>query len=85
MPVITETLTSKPVLSNTLARHRCTKASVGCDAARAKGLELIVDVDESVPDLHEMNRTPSTPLAHLPYDKLCPGAAVLDKLQAEYR
>ena len=45
----------------------------------------ILYADESVPDMHEMNRTPSTPLAHLPYEKLCPGSAVLDKLQAEYR
>jgi 2-oxoglutarate ferredoxin oxidoreductase subunit beta len=45
----------------------------------------ILYADESVQDLHEMNRTSSTPLAHLPYEKLCPGAAVLDALQADYR
>jgi len=45
----------------------------------------ILYADESVQDMHEMNRTPATPLAHIPYEKLCPGSAVLDKLQAEYR
>jgi len=30
-----------------------------------------------------MNRTSSTPLAHLPYEKLCPGSAVLDAMQAD--
>jgi 2-oxoglutarate ferredoxin oxidoreductase subunit beta len=45
----------------------------------------ILYADESVADMHEMNRTSSTPLAHLPYDKLCPGSAVLESLQAQYR
>ena len=42
-------------------------------------------VDETVNDLHEMNRTPETPLSRLPYEKLCPGAAALDKLQTKFR
>jgi 2-oxoglutarate ferredoxin oxidoreductase subunit beta len=41
-------------------------------------------VDESVPDLHEANQTSETPLACLPYEKLCPGAAELDRLQQEF-
>jgi 2-oxoglutarate ferredoxin oxidoreductase subunit beta len=45
----------------------------------------ILYADESVPDMHEMSNTSSTPLAHLPYEKLCPGAAVLEKLQNQYR
>jgi 2-oxoglutarate ferredoxin oxidoreductase subunit beta len=45
----------------------------------------ILYADESVPDMHEMNRTSSTPLAQLPYEKLCPGSAVLESLQAQYR
>src|SRR5579872_5255913 len=45
----------------------------------------ILYADESVQDMHEMNKTSSTPLAHLPYEKLCPGSAVLDSLQAQYR
>src|SRR5271165_2720846 len=42
-------------------------------------------VDESVPDLHEMNATPDTPLTRIPYQKLCPGSAALDKLQDQFR
>jgi 2-oxoglutarate/2-oxoacid ferredoxin oxidoreductase subunit beta len=42
-------------------------------------------VDESVPDLHEMNQTPETPLVDIPFGSLCPGADALDVLQEEYR
>ena len=42
-------------------------------------------VDETAPDLHELNNTSETPLAQLPYEKLCPGKVALDELQAEFR
>jgi 2-oxoglutarate/2-oxoacid ferredoxin oxidoreductase subunit beta len=42
-------------------------------------------VDESVPDLHEMNRTPATSLSRVPQEKLCPGAAALNELQEDFR
>jgi 2-oxoglutarate ferredoxin oxidoreductase subunit beta len=42
-------------------------------------------VQESAPDLHEANNTSETPLARVPYEKLCPGSAALEKLQAEFR
>jgi 2-oxoglutarate ferredoxin oxidoreductase subunit beta len=42
-------------------------------------------VDESVADLHEMNRTPAAALSRLPQEKLCPGAAALDELQEDFR
>jgi 2-oxoglutarate ferredoxin oxidoreductase subunit beta len=42
-------------------------------------------VDESVAEMHEMNRTPATPLSRLPQEKLCPGAAALHELQEEFR
>ena len=42
-------------------------------------------VDESVADMHEMNRTPATPLSRLPQEKLCPGAAALHELQEDFR
>jgi 2-oxoglutarate ferredoxin oxidoreductase subunit beta len=45
----------------------------------------VLFVDESVSDMHEMNNTPDEPLATLAYEKLCPGAAELDKLQSEFR
>lgn len=42
-------------------------------------------VDESVPDLHELNQTPDESLNSVPYGKLCPGSAALDELMEEYR
>ncbi len=42
-------------------------------------------VDESVADMHEMNRTPATPLSQLPPEKLCPGADALRELQEDFR
>jgi len=42
-------------------------------------------VDESVADLHEMNRTPATSLSRVPQEKLCPGAAALNELQEDFR
>ncbi len=42
-------------------------------------------VDETVSDLHEMNQTPDIPLSTFPYEKLCPGAAELEKMQEEFR
>jgi 2-oxoglutarate ferredoxin oxidoreductase subunit beta len=42
-------------------------------------------VDESVADMHEMNRTPATPLSQLSQEKLCPGAAALHELQEDFR
>jgi hypothetical protein len=35
--------------------------------------------------LHEANRTSGIPLSRLPFEKLCPGAAALSKLQEEFR
>jgi 2-oxoglutarate ferredoxin oxidoreductase subunit beta len=45
----------------------------------------ILFADESVPDLHETNRTPETALVDLPYEKLCPGSSALEQLQQEFR
>jgi len=42
-------------------------------------------VDENLPDVHEQNHSSSVPMARLPYEKLCPGAQELSKLQDEYR
>ena len=36
-------------------------------------------------DVHEQNNTVGTPLAHVPYDQLCPGSAELEKLQRGFR
>jgi 2-oxoglutarate/2-oxoacid ferredoxin oxidoreductase subunit beta len=45
----------------------------------------VLFADESVPGMHEMNRTPQTALVDLPYETLCPGAAQLERLQEEFR
>ena len=42
-------------------------------------------VDESVADLHEMNRTPAEALSRVPQEKLCPGAVALNELQEDFR
>src|SRR5580693_744714 len=42
-------------------------------------------VDENVPDLHEMNATTDVALTKVPYEKLCPGVAALDKFQEDFR
>jgi hypothetical protein len=35
--------------------------------------------------MHELNATTDEPLATLPFEKLCPGSAALEKLQAAFR
>jgi 2-oxoglutarate ferredoxin oxidoreductase subunit beta len=55
---------------------------------KARGDEVatgIFFVDENVPDLHDAGRTPQMPLARLPYEKLCPGAVELARLQEDFR
>ena len=42
-------------------------------------------IDPAAPDLHQIHRTSETPLARLPFEKLCPGRAALDDLQNEFR
>ncbi len=42
-------------------------------------------LDETVGDLHEINNTSEIPLSRMPYEKLCPGAAELDRLQEEFQ
>jgi 2-oxoglutarate ferredoxin oxidoreductase subunit beta len=42
-------------------------------------------VDESLAEMHELNNTSSTPLVDLPYDKVCPGNDMLQKIQARYK
>jgi 2-oxoglutarate ferredoxin oxidoreductase subunit beta len=42
-------------------------------------------INESVPNVHELNETTDIPLSRVPYEKLCPGAAELDRLQAEFQ
>ncbi len=42
-------------------------------------------IDESAPEMHQLNDTTETPLAQVPFEKLCPGSATLEKLQKAFR
>jgi 2-oxoglutarate ferredoxin oxidoreductase subunit beta len=42
-------------------------------------------LDESVPDMHEMNNTSDTPLVQIPFESLCPGSGALEKLMEDFR
>ena len=42
-------------------------------------------VDPSSRDMHDLLKTPETPLIDIPFEQLCPGAAALDSLMARYR
>ena len=42
-------------------------------------------IDENGRDMHDVLRTPETPLVDLPFESLCPGKAALDKLMDRYR
>lgn len=42
-------------------------------------------IDNSVGDVHDWNATPDQALTQIPYEKLCPGSAVLEQLQDDYR
>jgi len=42
-------------------------------------------IDQSVPEMHELNDTTDTPLTQVPFEKLCPGSAILDKIQEAFR
>ena len=42
-------------------------------------------LDESVPDMHEMNNTSDMPLVQIPFESLCPGSSALEKLMEDFR
>jgi 2-oxoglutarate/2-oxoacid ferredoxin oxidoreductase subunit beta len=42
-------------------------------------------LDEKSAEMHEMNATTDIPLSQVPFEKLCPGSAALDRLQEEFR
>ena len=45
----------------------------------------ILFVDKQASDMHDTNKTTAVPLSQVPFDKLCPGRAVLDEIQSEFR
>ena len=42
-------------------------------------------IDETASEMHALNGTTETPLSQVPYEKLCPGNAALEKLQNAFR
>jgi 2-oxoglutarate ferredoxin oxidoreductase subunit beta len=42
-------------------------------------------MDESIPDMHEMNDTTDVPLIQIPFESLCPGSGALEKLMEDFR
>jgi 2-oxoglutarate ferredoxin oxidoreductase subunit beta len=42
-------------------------------------------LDTTAPDMHALSATVDVPLAQLPFEKLCPGAAKLEELQEAFR
>jgi hypothetical protein len=41
--------------------------------------------EEASADVHELNKTPATALSKLPFEKLCPGSAELNRLMETFR
>jgi 2-oxoglutarate ferredoxin oxidoreductase subunit beta len=55
---------------------------------RQAGGELatgLLFVDQTAPDMHELNGTTEVPLTRVPFEKLCPGRAALDEIQDNFR
>jgi 2-oxoglutarate ferredoxin oxidoreductase subunit beta len=42
-------------------------------------------LDTKAPEMHELNATTEVPLTRVPFEKLCPGSAALEKLQQAFR
>lgn len=53
--------------------------------AKSEIITGLLYIDETQPDMHALNSTINQPLNSVGYDKLCPGAATLGKLQDSYR
>ncbi len=76
--------TSVPPDYDPTDRHRVTsylQAHIGTGEVVTGLLYL----DESAGDLHDMSQTSETALSSIPYEKLCPGADALERLQEEFQ
>ena len=60
-------------------------AHVRACQARGEIATGLLFIDEGGRDMHDMMKTVQTPLVDVPFSKLCPGSAALDKLMARYR
>jgi 2-oxoglutarate/2-oxoacid ferredoxin oxidoreductase subunit beta len=45
----------------------------------------VLFIDGTVPDLHETHKTSETPLSQVRFEKLCPGADELERMQGSFR
>jgi 2-oxoglutarate/2-oxoacid ferredoxin oxidoreductase subunit beta len=53
--------------------------------ANGEILTGLLYIDETTPEMHELNGTPEAALTSIPYEKLCPGSAALSELMEDYR
>jgi 2-oxoglutarate ferredoxin oxidoreductase subunit beta len=53
--------------------------------ARGEIVTGLLYVNETAPDIHDLNHTPAEALNTLPFERLCPGAATLADLQRAFR
>jgi 2-oxoglutarate ferredoxin oxidoreductase subunit beta len=54
-------------------------------AGTGKIVTGLLYVNEAMPELHELNKTPARALTKIPYEKLCPGSKVLAEMQQDWR
>jgi 2-oxoglutarate ferredoxin oxidoreductase subunit beta len=60
-------------------------AQLRASAVNGEVLTGILHVNTASPDMHQLENTPDASLTALPYEVLCPGAAVLDRLMERFR
>jgi 2-oxoglutarate ferredoxin oxidoreductase subunit beta len=65
--------------------RQAAQAHLQAQMARGEVPTGLLFLDKGAADMHELNDTTDVPLAQLPYEKLCPGRAALDKLQDAFR
>lgn len=60
-------------------------SSINEKMAQGEFLTGLLYIDESSPTFHELNGTTSTPLNEVPFEKLSPGSATLQKILSRYK
>ncbi len=60
-------------------------SSINEKMAQGEFLTGLLYIDESSPTFHELNGTTSTPLNEVPFEKLSPGSATLEKILSRYK
>ena len=58
---------------------------LGATAARGEVATGLLYLEGTDDDMHSFENTVDVPLVHVPYETLCPGSAVLDEIQDEWR